>query len=197
MGLHRFEPPTKVAPSAEIINAIYPLYWKDIFLGSCVAIQSKVLISAGHHYNVLRDDVGDFTILVKPSHWISVQYASKLPSWDIVVLWVSEPVSCTKLRAFLPAIDSRVVTVWLSPKPPHEPIFSPGVIVSSTADNCVVQGTVSTTGSSGSPVIDFHGDHVVGIHLSSNMKNGSRVSDFLPARKLVYLLARINIACRE
>lgn len=196
MALQLFEPPTKVVPSADILHSIYPLYWKDIFLGSCVAIKPKVLISAGHHYNMLRDNVGDFTVLVKPSRWISVEYASKLSSWDTVVLWLNEPVICTSLRGFLPAINSRVVTVWLSPKPPHEPIFSPGIVVSGTTDNCVAKGTVSTTGSSGSPVVDFHGDHIVGIHLGSNMKNGSRVSDFIPARKLVYLLARINIACR-
>lgn len=197
MAFHPFEPPTKVLPSSEILNAIYPLYWKDIFLGSCVAITSKIVISAGHHYNMLRDNVGDFTVLVKPSRRTSVEYASKISSHDVVALWLNEPVSCIEMRAFLPGINSRVATVWLSPKFPHEPIFSPGIVVTSSIDNCVVQGTVSTTGSSGSPVIDFHGDHVVGIHLSSNMKDGSRVSDFIPTRKLIYLLARINISCRE
>lgn len=189
--------PSKLQPKREVLEAIYPLYWKDTFLGSCVAISPKILVSAGHHFNMMKDDVGDFTVLARKSYWIPAEYALKVKSHDLLVLWIGEAVAASvNLRGFLPLPQSRVSTIWLSPKPPHEPIFSPGVIISSDENNCVVQGTVSTTGSSGAPVVDIYGDHVIGIHLSSNMKDGSRVSDFLPARKIISLLAETNVSCR-
>lgn len=190
------EPPAKFSPSEELLQSIYPLYWKDSFLGSCVAITPKVAISAGHHFNMIQDDVGDFTILIKPSRWISAEYAKKILLHDVLVLWLDEPVHCSPLRGYLPPVHCRVATVWLSPKSPHDAIFSPGLVISSDMQNSVIQGTVSTTGSSGAPVVDFYGDHIVGMHLSSNVKNGSRVSHFISARQLVLLLAEMNVSCR-
>lgn len=196
-GLKKESSKTTSIMDSAVISAIFPLYWKDIFLGSGVAISSTIIISAGHHFNMMRDDVADFTVFVKPSGFISAEFASKVNEADVLVLWLRSPVDAhVHLRGLLPPVDSRVGTIWLSPKPPHDPVISPGFVVSSEAKHCVAQGTVSTTGSSGAPVVDFWGDHVVGIHLSSNMKNGSRVSDFIPSRRLIFLLAEMNIACR-
>jgi hypothetical protein len=188
------EVPFIVQPSALLSRSICALYWKDTFLGSCVAITPTVVITAGHHYNANRDDVGDFSVLTRPGHWAAVEYASKNSSFDVVVFWLCEEVVAhVSLRGFLPAVGAQVVTVWLSPKPPHTAIVSPGVVIESALENCVARGTVSTTGSSGAPVVDVFGEHVVGLHLTSNTRNGSRVSGFLPARKLVSLLAEMGV----
>lgn len=192
------EAPHSLQPSSELLQSIYALYWRDTFLGSGVAISPAVLISAGHHYNAVKDDVGDFSVLVRPSQWVSVTYASKNSSCDLLVLWLSKPVpTYTALRGYLPSVSSHVATVWLSPKPPHDAVVSPGVVIASKAERCVIRGTVSTTGSSGAPVMDFFGEHVVGLHLTSNTQDGSRVSGCVPARKLVALLAEMGIACRS
>lgn len=177
--------------------AVYALYWKDAFLGSCFAVAPDVLVSAGHHYNSSKDDVGDFTILVGRSKWMSVTHAAENSTHDVLVLWVGGRLEhYVSLRGFLPPVHSHVATVWLSPKPPHDPVISPGVVVESTLDNCTARGTVSTTGSSGAPVVDFYGAHVVGLHLTSDTREGSRVSGFLPARQLITLLAEMGFACR-
>ncbi|CCW59761.1 unnamed protein product [Phytomonas sp. EM1] len=194
-GVH--DPFQNSRPSEVLLKCIYALYWKNSFLGSCVAISDNIVISAGHHYNAMKDDVGDFSILVKPNTWIYVEYGAKNSTHDILVLWLcSKVVHFTQLRGFLPPPNSRVATVWLSLKPPHEPVISPGVVVDSDASNCIARGTVSTTGSSGAPVVDTFGDHVVGLHLTSNTRNGSRVSGFIHSRKLVTLLAEMGIVAR-
>ncbi|KPA80709.1 hypothetical protein ABB37_04881 [Leptomonas pyrrhocoris] len=188
------EVPFIAQPSALVARSICALYWKDAFLGSCVAIAPSIVITAGHHYNANRDDVGDFSVLTRPGHWAAVEYASKNSFFDVVVFWLCEAVEAhVSLRGFLPGVGAQVATVWLSPKPPHAAIVSPGVVVESEQENCVARGTVSTTGSSGAPVVDVFGEHVVGLHLTSNTRDGSRVSGFLPARKLVSLLAEMGV----
>ncbi|KPI87730.1 hypothetical protein ABL78_3203 [Leptomonas seymouri] len=188
------EVPFIAQPSALLTRSICALYWKDAFLGSCVAIAPSIVITAGHHYNAIRDDVGDFSVLTRPGHWTVVEYASKNSLFDVVVFWLYEKVeSHVSLRGFFPGVGAQVATVWLSPKPPHAAIVSPGVVVESELENCVVRGTVSTTGSSGAPVVDVFGEHVVGLHLTSNTRDGSRVSGFLPARKLISLLAEMGV----
>lgn len=181
-------------PSSLLTQSIYALYWKDTFLGSCVAISPAIVITAGHHYNAKKDDVGDFSVLTRTSHWSPVEYASKNSSFDVVVFWLCEDVgSYTPLRGYLPSIGSQVSTVWLSPKPPHDAIISPGVVIESDVNSCIARGTVSTTGSSGAPVVDAYGDHIVGLHLTSNTRDGSRVSGFVSARKLIGLLAEMGV----
>lgn len=188
------EVPSLSPPSASLNRSICALYWKDAFLGSCVAIAPTIVLTAGHHYNASRDDVGDFSVLTRPGHWAAVEYAAKNSSFDVVVFWLCEEVAAhVALRGYLPAVGAQVSTVWLSPKPPHAAIVSPGVVVESEVENCVARGTVSTTGSSGAPVADVFGAHVVGLHLTSNTRDGSRVSGFLPARKLVSLLAEMGV----
>ncbi|KAG5474221.1 hypothetical protein CUR178_04335 [Leishmania enriettii] len=184
--------PSIVQPSLLLTRSICALYWKDAFLGSCVAIAPCIVMSAGHHYNAARDDVGDFSVLTRPGHWAEVEYASKDSMYDVVVFWLCEEVTTyTALRGYLPAVGAQVATVWLSPKPPHDVIVSPGVVIESDAENCVARGTVSTTGSSGAPVVDVFGEHIVGLHLTSNTRDGSRVSGFIPSRKLISLLAEM------
>ncbi|CAG9578019.1 conserved hypothetical protein [Leishmania major strain Friedlin] len=184
--------PSIVQPSPFLIRAICALYWKDTFLGSCVAIAPSIVVTAGHHYNAVRDDVGDFSVLTRPGHWAAVEYASKDSTYDVVVFWLCEEVTThTSLRGYLPAVGAQVATVWLSPKPPHDAIVSPGVVIESEAERCVARGTVSMTGSSGAPVVDVFGEHIVGLHLTSNTRDGSRVSGFIPSRKLVSLFAEM------
>ncbi|KAK7200217.1 hypothetical protein NESM_000073200 [Novymonas esmeraldas] len=186
--------PSIAQPSPLLTRSICALYWKDTFLGSCVAIAPSIVITAGHHYNAVRDDVGDFSVLTRPGHWAAVEYASKDSKYDVVVFWLCEEVVAhTALRGYLPAVGAQVATVWLTPKPPHDAIVSPGVVIESEVESCVVRGTVSMTGSSGAPVVDVYGDHLVGLHLTSNTRDGSRVSGFLPARKLVSLFAEMLV----
>ncbi|KAG5499430.1 hypothetical protein JKF63_07993 [Porcisia hertigi] len=181
--------PSVAQPSPLLTRSIRALYWRDSFLGSCVAIAPSIVMTAGHHYNAVRDDVGDFSVLTRPGHWAAVEYAVKDSTYDVAVFWLCEEVTAyTALRGYLPAVGARVTTVWLSPKPPHDAIVSPGVVVESEEENCVARGTVSTTGSSGAPVVDIFGEHIVGLHLTSNTRGGSRVSGFIPSRKLVSLL---------
>lgn len=194
---HGLDDPPRTTEASSLVKAIYALYWRDTFLGSCFAVSDTVLISAGHHYNANKDDVGDFSVLVGKSRWVRVEYASKNGSNDLLVLWLCNKVqSFTSLRGYLPQKHARVATVWLSPKPPHEPIVSPGVVIESSLDGCIARGTVSTQGSSGAPVIDFLGDRVVGMHLTSNTRDDSRVSGFISARKLVALLVEMSVTCR-
>lgn len=182
--------PSIAQPSPRLTRSICALYHKDAFLGSCVAIAPSIVMTAGHHYNTVRDDVGDFSVLTRPGHWAAVEYAAKDSTYDVAVFWIGEEVRVhCNLRGYLPAVGAQVATVWLSPKPPHDTIVSPGVVMESQVDNCVVRGTVSTTGSSGAPVVDVYGEHIVGLHLTSNTRDGSRVSGFIPARKLIGVLA--------
>lgn len=190
-------PPPTFTLSSAITRSIYPLYWKSSFLGSCFAIGPCVFVSAGHHFNTVKDDVGDFMIWLDDENGVEVHYVAKVPRCDLLVLWVNQPTeSYTSLRAFLPPVNSRVVTAWLSPQAPHELVLSPSTVITSDAVNCVAQGTVTTAGSSGAPVVDFAGDHVVGMHVASNVKRGSRVSDFIPARKMVAAFSELGVPCR-
>ncbi|CCW67261.1 unnamed protein product [Phytomonas sp. Hart1] len=192
-----YDPFQNARPSEALLKSVYALYWKEAFLGSCVAIAADLVISAGHHYNVLKDDVGDFSVLVRPQTWVAVEYAAKSSAHDVLVLWLGGAVGhFTTLRGFLPPLRARVSTVWLSLKPPHEPVVSPGVVVESGAAGCLARGTVSTTGSSGAPVVDTFGDFVVGLHLTSNTRDGSRVSGFIPARKVVAVLGEMGVISR-
>lgn len=189
-----FEAPDNLRLACSLTQSIYALYWRDTFLGNCVAISSTVLISAGHHYNAKKDDIGEFSVLVGKSRWVGVEYGAKNGMCDVLVLWLNSPVVYfSPLRGYLPGLHARVATVWLSPKPPHDPIVSPGVVVESNFNNCTVRGTVSTSGSSGAPVVDFFGENVVGLHLTSDTKDGSRVSGFIPARKLISILAEMDV----
>ncbi|CAD2218664.1 hypothetical protein AGDE_00261 [Angomonas deanei] len=193
-----FDVPTNPKPSSSLLNSIYALYHKDVFLGSCFAIAPLVIVSAGHHYNTTKDDVGDFSILSGTSKWTKAEYGAKNPNHDMAVFWLVEPVPCfLPLRGHFPRTQSHVATIWLSLKPPHEHIISPGVVMNSNHETCLIKGTVSTTGSSGAPVVDFFGTHFVGIHLTSNTRDGSRVSGCLTARKMVSLLAEMGVTCRD
>ncbi|KAG8343166.1 hypothetical protein ERJ75_001609600 [Trypanosoma vivax] len=192
------EPPAAMKPSAKALNAMHALYWRENFLGTCFAIGPRVIITAGHHYNAAKDDVGEFS-LRSPSlpRSVFVEYAAKNSVHDLLVLWVDMDVEHVDLRAFLPPIQARVATVWLSTKWPHQDVVSPGVVVESSVDSCLARGTVSTTGSSGAPVIDCFGDHIVGMHLTSDTRDGSRVSGFLPSRKIVSILSEMGVASRS
>ncbi|KEG13745.1 hypothetical protein DQ04_00811050 [Trypanosoma grayi] len=188
-------PPT-LEPSVEVLHAMHALYWRGSFLGTCVAVAPRVLVTAGHHYNAVKDDVGDFSVRQPGRCEARVEHAAKNGAHDTLVLWVNTDLDCVLLRGFLPPVQARVATVWLSTKWPHETVVSPGVVIESDMCNCVARGTVSTSGSSGAPVIDYFGDHVVGMHLTSNTRDGSRVSGFLPARKIVSILADMDVKSR-
>ncbi|KAH9599069.1 hypothetical protein LSM04_006732 [Trypanosoma melophagium] len=209
------EAPSTLEPAAAVLHALHALYWRGVFLGTCVAVSPRVLVTAGHHYNAAKDDVGDFTVRhpqqqqqakkkekennnenEEEGEETRVEHAAKDAAHDLLVLWVSRDLPCVLLRGFLPPVQARVATVWMSTKWPHETIVSPGVVIESSAVSCVARGTVSTSGSSGAPVIDYFGDHVVGMHLTSNTRDGSRVSGFIPARKIVALLSEMGINCR-
>ncbi|ORC93409.1 uncharacterized protein TM35_000012860 [Trypanosoma theileri] len=210
------EAPSTLEPSAAVLQAMHALYWRGVFLGTCVAVSPRVLVTAGHHYNAAKDDVGDFTVRHpqqqqqqqqqqqkkekyngdEAEEETRVEHAAKNAAHDLLVLWVSRDLQCVLLRGFLPPVQARVATVWMSTKWPHETIVSPGVVIESSAVSCMARGTVSTSGSSGAPVIDYFGDHVVGMHLTSNTRDGSRVSGFIPARKIVALLSEMGINCR-
>nr|CCC89760.1 conserved hypothetical protein [Trypanosoma congolense IL3000] len=189
--------PSTLKLSDTILDALYSLYLNDEFLGTCFAIAPRVLISAGHHYSVTKDFTDHFNI--RDAHnddVIVATYLSKDRAHDVLIIWVQRDLRCVPLRGFLPPVHARVVTVWLSTKVPHDPILSPSVVIESGADGCLAKGTVSMTGSSGAPVVDFFGDHVVGMHLTSNTRNGSRVSGFLPARTILSILIDLEVKCR-
>lgn len=191
-------PPASSDPSDAVLSGIYPLYFRDEFLGSCIAIAPRILITAGHHFNSLKDDVGDLHLLDGASEGeITVAYVSKDRVHDLLVLWVSADLNWVPLRGFQPPVGARVATVWLSTKWPHDTIVSPGTVIEVNRGNCVVRGTVSTTGSSGSPVVDQFGDHIVGMHLISNTRDGSRVSGFISSRMIVSALVAMGVSCRE
>ncbi|RNF08059.1 putative trypsin-like cysteine/serine peptidase [Trypanosoma conorhini] len=191
-----FDAPSTLDPSSEVLKAMHALYWRGGFLGTCVAVLPRVLVTAGHHFNAVKDDVGDFAVRHPDMPEARVEHALKDGANDILVLWVDTDLDHIPLRGFLPPLQARVATVWLSTKWPHETIVSPGVVIESTLLSCVARGTVSTSGSSGAPVIDHFGDHVVGMHLTSNTRDGSRVSGFIPARKIVSVLAEMGVSCR-
>ncbi|EPY37253.1 hypothetical protein STCU_00044 [Strigomonas culicis] len=193
-----FEIPSNPQPCSGITRSVLALYWKDVFLGNCVAVSERIVVSAGHHFNLKADDVGDFSVLVDDAKWLPAEYVAKNTQVDILVFWLTGAVPAfVALRGFLPQAGCSVVTVWRSPKPPHDTIVSPGVVIESDLTGCLAKGTVSTTGTSGAPVLDFFGDHVVGLHLFSNTRDGSRVSGFLPARKMVAVLAEMGVVCRS
>lgn len=198
MQRHGCSEPTRcLHGNGSLTSSIHALYWQDKFLGSCFAVAPDIVLSAGHHFNAAKDDVGDFTVMVGHSNWMRVAYAAKNSSCDVLVLWVTGTLSTyVSLRGFLPPLGVNVATVWLSPKPPHDPIVSPGIVTESSLEHCTARGTVSTTGSSGAPVVDYYGSVVVGLHLTSNTRDGSRVSGFLPARRLIRVLAEMGVTCR-
>lgn len=222
------------------------------FLGCCTAIAPRVLLTAGHHYNMTSDDVGWFFVVTadrnydedaattttrrssssrhstsesqqtplvgsppaspsdpskggagrrRAGHTVKVQYFQKAPTLDAMLVWVDEdlPSFVSNFRGVLPGVGAQVLTAWLCPESPLTTplIVSPGQVIHSHPQLSYAQGTVSVAGCSGAPVLSEQGDRVVGMHLSSNVKNGSRTSEFVCSKTLVSLLAEAGVNLRS
>jgi len=189
-------------PSDAIANSILALYFEGKFAGTCIGVAPRMVVTAGHHAMLNRDDIGQFTVMRPsrgrpPVRLAAAEYAAKDRPADLLVLWLDAPVPFVPIRGYLPGEAAHVATVWLHRDPPHEVIVSPGIVSNSAAQLCEVRGTVSTVGCSGAAVVNMTGTVIVGMHLSSNTKQGVRVSEFAPARNLLATLSQLGISLRD
>ena len=180
----------RLKPTPEFEKAIYSLEFDGVQVGTAVAINPRIALSAGHHFLATSDDVGAFG-LHHPTTGVRAEviYAQKEAHRDLLVMWLAADVDYVRIRGIQPPEGLRVITCWLNMAKPHDLIVSPGFISLSQTKLCQVRGTVSCKGSSGGPVIDHHGDMLLGIHLSSNDNYGTtRVSEFIPSREIIQIL---------
>uniref|UniRef100_A0A7S1QNZ2 Serine protease n=1 Tax=Neobodo designis TaxID=312471 RepID=A0A7S1QNZ2_NEODS len=182
--------------SSEVRAATFTLFYDDQFAGTAVAIGPRLIVTAGHHFKTTQNDPG-LLRLTSPGHRgrkagaVGVAYVQKDRHRDIMIMWPEEDVPYTTLRGYRPVVGSRVLTLYASPREPHQKLVeSPGTVNSTTEKLCRSLGTVTTQGASGAPVLDSYGDSVVGLHLSvsDSAADGSWVSEFVPSAAVVDML---------
>ena len=193
-------PEPSLEPSDAIVNALMVLTLDDLFVGNCIAVTGQVVLTAGHHFNANKDDPSRFAVVSRAGNVYKAEFALKHSKLDVAIFWVSAQARLphVNLRGYRPPVESRVATVWLNRVPPHHDlIVTPATVISSEIGLCQAKGSVTTGGTSGAPVIDSRGELLVGIHLSSNKRDGSRVSEFICSRDVLSALAEHNISLRR
>lgn len=188
------------APPA-VARAMVGILHNGTFIGSGLCVAPKIIITAGHHYNSKVDKVEEFSVAAlsnklqglnqgSPAAW-----AQKKVDADVLILWLKKtPRDVYPLRALLPQMGSRVMTMYICPVEPYRLMMSPAIIVGNKVELCLARGTVTSKGCSGAVVIDELGS-VVGMHLSSNRlhKERARISEFISARGVIAALIALEI----
>ncbi len=190
----------QVKATETIVNAVMALTLDSVFVGNCIAVTGQVVLTAGHHFNSSKDDPSRFAVISRRGDVFPAEFVLKNSKRDVALFWVSRSarLPSINLRGFRPPVGSRVATVWMNSLPPHHDLLTtPGVVISSERGLCQARGSVTSGGTSGAPVVDSPlGSIVVGIHLSSNKKDGSRVSEFVPSADILVALAESGISLR-
>ena len=191
----------QLRPTDAVVEALMALTVDSAFVGNCIAVTGQIVLTAGHHFNSNKDDPSRFAVVTRKGEVFSCEYALKNTKFDVAIFWVTSTarLPCVPLRGFRPPVGCQVATVWLNMLPPHHDLLvTPAVVMSSEKGLCQARGSVTVQGSSGAPVVDSQlGRIVLGIHLSSNKKDGSRISEFVPTSDVLAVLAEGGISLRK
>lgn len=184
---------------------MYGLYYDKQFVGTALAIAPRIAVSAGHHLRVTKDMVDNLALRSGSNArgaLIEVDFVSKDNKRDVLVIWTSRDMAAhTPLYGFLPRVGANLATTYVALTPPHAKItVSPGELVENENPFlCRLKGTVTQQGASGGPVIDHHGDRVVGMHISTFVDDSGeeRYSEFISSRAIISVFKSLSVDPHE